>query len=157
MNSGAAEYMEPSSPPFRKPPAPLDDAHPITGLREAIRALNQVDDAMMAYDNKRTIPSVTRSLDAFVQALKKVQDGRHVFGDEDIPLDLLERMEKEGLNPDVYTIERLEKGLEDLEAVALRDQLLEEIKEGMKAGMKRKERNDPETQKSTIVVKEEDS
>lgn len=112
---------------------------------------------MMAYDNKLTIPSVTRSLDAFVQALKKVQDGRHVFGDEDIPLDLLERIEKEGLNPDVYTIERLEKGLEDLEAVALRDQLLEEIKEGMKAGMKRKERNDPETQKSAIVVKEEDS
>ncbi len=94
---------------------------------------------MLAYDDKKTTPLVTSSINTFVQALKKAQDGRHALGEEEVPVQLLERMEREGLNPAVYTMESLEKGVDEVEAVAVRDEMLEEIKRGIEEGMKRKE------------------
>jgi predicted DNA-binding protein len=93
---------------------------------------------MLAYDDKKTTPLVTSSLNTFVQALKKAQDGRHALGGEEVPVQLLERMEREGLNPAVYTMESLERGVEEVEAVAVRDEMLEEIKKGIEEGMKRR-------------------
>ncbi|KAM3572124.1 hypothetical protein VYU27_005873 [Nannochloropsis oceanica] len=137
-----------SRPPPQPSPSPPDQAPPrsasepssvAASLLEAILALNQLDDAMLVYDDKKTTPLVTSSINTFVQALKKAQDGRHALGEEEIPVQLLERMEREGLNPAVYTMESLEKGVDEVEAVAVRDEMLEEIKRGIEEGMKRKE------------------
>ncbi len=92
---------------------------------------------------------MTVSLNRFVTALKRAQDGRHLV-QGDVPLELLERMEKEGLNPTVYTMECLERAVEEVKSVGVRDAMLAEICKGVEEGKSSKKKEGGEGSKMEV-------